>query len=154
VIRLKLEMYQLPRCAVLLDGYNALFWQTEYFEATSLTDSLRRIDAQELTLGANLRVLSDHNVGKAVVAAAVTLSTNVPDVPADLDGENAPYTCLTVPPLSVEELGTMILYYRCVTKNVDHFHSRCDACCVPRAPWPLQGTRLNCDVDLSTACFW
>jgi hypothetical protein len=120
VVRLKLELYQVPRCAVLLDNYNALYWRTEYYDADSLSSPLRRIDAQELTLGANLRVLSDRNVGRAFVVAAVTLSGTVPDVPADLDEENAPYTSFTVPPLSTEELGMMLLYYRCVPLHPMH----------------------------------
>ena len=116
VVRLKLELYRLPSSqpsAVLLDNYNALFWLTQVYEASSLAAPLRRADAQELTLGANLRVLSDADVGSTTVAAAVSLSGDLPDLPLGLHGDAAPYAKFVLPPLGVEELGSLLLYYRC-----------------------------------------
>jgi hypothetical protein len=115
VVRLKLELYRLPKAtpsAIVLDGYNALFWRTDMFEASSLKDPLRRIDAQELTLGANMRVLSDVSIGSTVVVGAICLSGDVPDLPLALSSE-APYTKYTLPLLSISELGSMLVYYRC-----------------------------------------
>lgn len=122
VVRLKLELYRLPksvRSAVILDGYNSLFhksefWETELQRLGSLDGPLRPVDAQELTLCANLRVLSDPAVGHTLVMAAPNMSCNVPDLPVQLDAEAAPYTRFTVPLFDVTEVGTALLYYRCV----------------------------------------
>jgi hypothetical protein len=101
VVRLKLELYRLPaatRSAILLDGYNSLFFKSEFWETHvkpgTLDGPLRSVDAQELTLCANLRVLSD------------------PDLPLQLDKEAAPFTKFFVPLMDVTEVGTALLYYR------------------------------------------
>jgi hypothetical protein len=132
VVRLKLELYRLPAAvpsAVLLDGYNALFHRTDMFESIAFGGPLRRLDAQELTLGTNLRALSDADIGHAAVVAAVSFSGSVPDLPVGLS-EDVPCTRFTLPLLSMDELGRMLLYYRCA-------RGRCACCalavyCLPR----------------------
>ena len=119
VVRLKLELYKLPASqpsAVLIDGYNGLFHRTDMFEATSLAGPLRRLDAQELTLGANLRVLTDASPGHTVCVGAVSLSGSVPDLPVGLE-RGSPCTKHIVQPLSMNEVGKMLLYYRCATNS-------------------------------------
>lgn len=117
VVRLKLELYRLPASqpsALLLDGYNALFWRTDMFESESWQGSVRRLDAQELTLGANLRALADADVGHTAVLASVRLSGDLPDIPQELMRKHdQPFWRQTLPLLDLHELGSMLLYYRC-----------------------------------------
>jgi hypothetical protein len=115
-VRLKLELYRLrgpQRSAVILDNYNALGWRCEFFHATSLKSPARRVDAQELTLGANLRVLDDVATGDTAVIAAVSLTGDVPDVPMLPPREaGVPFSRLTLPALGTREVGSMLQYYR------------------------------------------
>ena len=123
VVRLKLELYQLPAStpsAVLLDNYNSLFWTTDMYAPEHLKTKrpARRMDAQELTLGANLRALSDSSIGSTAVLAAACVSGAVPRLPVaplSPDGEQlVDYSAITLPLLDAHELTTMLQWYRCV----------------------------------------
>ena len=140
VVRMKLELYKLPSSqpsAVILDSYNAMFHTTAFFEAEltkpgSTEGPLRKIDAQELTLCANLRVLSDPDVGSTVVMAATSGSGSTPDLPLALTPDTAPYTKLKVPMLSETELGRMLLYYRCARNAVGLVCHKAERLCIQR----------------------
>lgn len=132
VVRLKLELYKLPAStpsAVLLDNYNSLFWTTDLHAPEQLKSSRppRRLDAQELTLGANLRALSDVNIGSSAVLVASCLSASVPRlpvIPIDPDGEQlVDYSDITLPLMDLHELTTMLQWYRC-TPPLSHRHFR------------------------------
>lgn len=117
VVRLKLELYRLPRStpsAVILDNYNSLFWQTDMFAPERLKSKTppRRLDAQELTLGANLRVLSDGDTGSTAVLAASSLTGAVPSLPV-LHGASRPVTEVTLPLLAAQEVAGVLQWYRC-----------------------------------------
>lgn len=92
VVRLKLEMYALPkgtRSAVVVDNYNALYWNANFGEVQGLNvlpaDRVtghretysRPVTAQELTLAANLRVLGDTNNKHTVCIVAGSTSEQV-----------------------------------------------------------------------------
>lgn len=125
LVRMKLELYKLPASqpsAVILDGYNALFHTSAFYEAEfvrsgSTEGPLRKVDAQELTLGANLRVLSDEEIGNTVVMAATCSSGSTPELPLALAPDAAPYEQARVPMMSETELGRMLLYYRCASHS-------------------------------------
>lgn len=121
-MRLKLELYKLPAStpsAVLIDNYNSLFWTTDMYAPEQLKSSrpARRLDAQQLTLGANLRALSDTNIGSTAVLVAPCVSASVPRLPVtpvDPDGEQlVDYSDITLPLMDVQELTTMLQWYRC-----------------------------------------
>lgn len=117
VVRLKLELYKLPasqRSAVVVDNYNALFWKTAFREATALEQPTRPIDAQELTLGANLRALTDTNIGGTAVLVGTSTSGSVPSLPVGLKGAAVDYIKMTLPLMDVRELHHMLQYYRYV----------------------------------------
>ena len=122
VVRLKLEMYRLPvssPSAIVLDSYNALFWRSDMFHASSWDAPLRRIDAQELTLGANLRVLGDADIGHTAVLGALTMTGDLPDMPIDvMKPKDTQIQALTLPLLDLNELGSMLLYYRCACAHM------------------------------------
>lgn len=117
VVRLKLELYRLrpeeQRSAVIIDGYNSLAWRCGFYTVTHIDAPLRRIDAQELTLGANLRVLEDTDTGGTAVVAAVSLSGDVPDTAVLPPREAAvPFARLALQPLDTVEVGSMLQFYR------------------------------------------
>lgn len=72
----------------------------------------RRLDAQELTLGANLRVLSDTDNGNTAVIAASSVSGAVPSLPV-LHGSSQPVTQVTLPLLATQEVASALQWYRC-----------------------------------------
>jgi len=116
VVRLKLELYALPRStptAIILDGYNSLFWKSELYAPERLKSQkpARRLDAQELTLGANLRCLSDDNTGSTAVVAANCVSGAVPRLPV-LHG-CSDVTEVSLPLLVAQEVAGVLQWYRC-----------------------------------------
>jgi hypothetical protein len=122
VVRLKLELYNLPAStpsAVLIDNYNSLFWTTDLFAPEHLQSKRqpRRLDAQELTLGANLRALADARIGSTAVLVAGCASGSTPRLPVapiDPDGEQlVDYSDVTLPLMDLHELTTMLQWYRC-----------------------------------------
>lgn len=122
MVRLKLELYKLPASipsAVLVDNYNSLFWTTDMFAPEHIKSPrpARRLDACELTLGANLRVLSDASIGSTAVLAAPCVTGSVPRLPVApvaTDGEQLEdYSVITLPLMDVQELTTMLQWYRC-----------------------------------------
>jgi hypothetical protein len=121
-VRLKLELYNLPPStpsAVIIDNYNSLFWTTDMYAPEHLKSSkrARRLDAQELTLGANLRALSDTRIGSTAVLVAGSTQGSVPRLPVapiDATGEQlVDYSTITLPLIDMFELTTMLQWYRC-----------------------------------------
>eukprot|EP00892_Ulva_mutabilis_P000041 jgi/Ulvmu1/10037/UM059_0087.1 len=116
VVRLKLELYALPRStpsAVILDNYNSLFWSTDMFAPERIRSKkpARRLDAQELTLGANLRALADGSTGSTAVIVASSVSGSVPRLPVQQDCQE-PVTEVTVPLLAAQEVAAVLQWYR------------------------------------------
>lgn len=116
VVRLKLELYKLPRStpsAIIVDNYNSLFWKTDMFAPERIKSKTppRRLDAQELTLGANLRALSDADTGSTAVIAASSLSGAVPRLPILHDCSQS-VTQVTLPLLAAQEVAGVLQWYR------------------------------------------
>lgn len=125
-----------------------VLWLTQVYEASSLTGPLRRADAQELTLAANLRVLSDVDVGSTTVAAGVSLSGELPDVPLGLDADAASYEKFVLPPLGIEELGSLLQYYRCAALRPLGLERAQFASLAVNMPECITARRYACACDL------
>jgi hypothetical protein len=162
VVRLKLELYRLPagvHSAVVLDGYNALFWRSEMFAPERLRTPrpARRLAAQELTLGANLRALDDAATGGTAVLAAACASGSVPLLPKASRPEGS-HCAITLPLLSLPELATMLQWYRCATGHPCMHAARAHPLCVPGEmtlhAWRAGMWRrsLRCRLSLRPAC--